>query len=126
MKYRIIKIIDRVERETLDTVTDYKQAVSICKANENTYVIDSDSNVPFSNCSLPFSSELERYVDREKTIADIIAVFERFLSDRGIAVPHDDDEDGEGVIFGYNYAELSGNLEDKLIDIGLMTKGGVQ
>lgn len=110
----------------LSTVSEYKQAVNVCKANENTYVIDSGSNVPFSNCDLPFSSEWESKVDRENTVADIIAVFEKFLSDRGISVPHDYDEDGNGVIFGYNYAELSGNLEDKLIEVGLLTKGGVQ
>ena len=73
-----------------------------------------------------YEQEYERKCKREDTLRQIIAVFEDFLRVRGISVPNDDDDimysdikDTE-VIYGYNYAELSDNLEDKLIDLGLL------
>lgn len=61
-------------------------------------------------------------VHRENMLADIISVFEVFLKSRNVSVPcfDPDESNGKELIYGYDYAELSDNLEDKLISLGLI------
>lgn len=69
---------------------------------------------------------INTYTGRENALHDIIGVFEDFLRARGVKVPCDDDDfyadvRKTEVIYGENYGELEDNLEDKLIELGLLT-----
>ena len=62
MRYKVVQIIDydvltdTETAKTLCNVTDYVQAVNICYAHKNSYVIRSDNEIPYRNMDLPFST----------------------------------------------------------------------
>ena len=72
------------------------------------------------------TNNINTFTGRENVLHDIISVFEDFLRARNIKVPCDDDDfyadvRETEVIYGENYGELEDNLEDKLIELGLLT-----
>jgi len=91
---------------------------------------DSSADIFHSSTDAMQETTTDTRLKREDTLQQIIKVFEDFLRVRDIKVPCDDDDemyadikDAE-VIYGYNYAELEDNLEDKLLELGLL-KGRV-
>jgi hypothetical protein len=72
MYYKVIQLSGRDPETwkpvyiTLAIVPDYMQAINICKAHNNSYVIDLRKNIMFSNMDLPFSTVTAKSETEEK------------------------------------------------------------
>lgn len=71
------------------------------------------------------SINVNTFTGRENALREIIGIFEDFLRARDIKVPCEDDDfyadvRETEVIYGENYGELEDNIEDKLIELGLL------
>ena len=85
--------------------------------------------LPADQCCRVGEKELppvDKHSQRLETLALIVEVFEDFLERRGIDIPNPDrDEDPcASLIYGMDYAELSDNLEELLVSLGMMEKEG--
>ena len=67
---------------------------------------------------------VDKHSQRLETLALIVEVFEDFLERRGIDIPNPDREEDPcaSLIYGMDYAELSDNLEELLVSLGMMEK----
>lgn len=65
-------------------------------------------------------------MNRQELLGQIIDIFEDFLDDKGITIPNEDkaDDPNAANIYGMDYGRLSNEIEETLVNWGLLEQEG--